>query len=33
MFPFWLDLSGNLVEPLAVAAIAVLTWLLQHLAP
>ncbi len=33
MFPFWLDLSSGLVEPLAVVAVAVLTWVCQQLTP
>ena len=33
MFPFWLDLSSELLEPLAVMLIAGLTWLFQMLAP
>lgn len=33
MFPFWLDLSSDLIEPLAVCAVAVITWLFQVLGP
>lgn len=33
MFPFWLDLSSGMFEPLVVMLAAGLTWLFQCLGP
>lgn len=33
MFPFWLDLSCDALETVALSAVAVLVWLFQMLAP
>ncbi len=33
MFPFWVDLSSGVVEPLAVLIVAGFLWLMQFLGP
>ena len=33
MFPFWLELSSSMVEPLAVLAVTFVTWLFRLVSP
>jgi hypothetical protein len=33
MFPFWLDLSSDILEPLAVVLITLVTWFFQTICP
>ena len=33
MFPFWLELTTDVLEPLAVVAVTILIWLFQMLCP
>lgn len=33
MFPFWLDVSSGMVEPVAVILAVVLFWIVQFLGP